>query len=68
MLVKDIGSCKDCPIYMKSCPGNRDLLMSHWIEPPCVYLNEDDDIEREVELIFRRVHPSYEDNIIDDGK
>ena len=52
MLVKDIVSCKDCPIYMKICPGNKDILMSHCIEPPCVYLNEEDDMEREVGAII----------------
>lgn len=62
MLVKDIGSCKDCPIYMKFCPGNRDILMSHRIEPPCVYLNEEDDMEREIGVILRRAHPSRKDN------
>lgn len=56
MLVKDIGSCKDCPIYMKICHGNKDVLISHCIEPPCVYLNADDDIEKEVGqmMIWRR--------------
>ena len=48
MLVKDIGSCEDCPIYMKICHGNKDVLISHCLEPPCVYLNADDDMEREV--------------------
>lgn len=62
MLVKDIGSCKDCPIYMKFCPGNKDILMSHCIEPPCVYLNAEDDMEREIGVILRRVHPSHKDN------
>lgn len=62
MLVKDIGSCKDCPIYMKFCPGNKDILMSHCIEPPCVYLNAEDDMEREIGVILRRVHPSRKDN------
>lgn len=68
MLVKDIGSCKDCPIYMKSCSGNRDILMSHCIEPPCVYLDEDDDLEREVEAIPRRVHLSHKGNDTNDRK
>ena len=62
MLVKDIGSCKDCPIYMKFCHGNKDILMSHCIEPPCVYLNEEDDMERKIGVILRRVHPSHKDN------
>ena len=62
MLVKDIGSCKDCPIYMKICHGNKDILMSHCIEPPCVYLNEEDDMEREVGIILRMVRPSHKEN------
>ena len=57
MLVKDIGSCKDCPIYMKICPGNKDILMSHCIEPPCVYLNADDDMEREIEAVIGEFVP-----------
>ena len=52
MLVKDIGSCEDCPIYMKICHGNKDVLISHCIEPPCVYLNADDDMEKEVGSII----------------
>ena len=62
MLVKDIGSCKDCPIYMKICPGNKDILMSHCIEPPCVYLNEEDDMEREVGAILSRFRPSRKES------
>lgn len=62
MLVKDIGACKDCPIYMKFCSGNRDILMSHYIEPPCVYLNEEDDMEKEIGVMLRRIHPSHKDN------
>ena len=57
MLVKDIGSCKDCPIYMKVCPGNKDILISHCIEPPCVYLNADDDMEREVGAVIGEFVP-----------
>ena len=52
MLVKDIGSCEDCPIYMQICPGSKDVLISHCIEPPCVYLNADDDMEREVGAVI----------------
>ena len=57
MLVKDIGSCEDCPIYMKVCPGNKDILISHYIEPPCVYLNADDDMEREIEAVIGKSVP-----------
>ena len=57
MLVKDIGSCKDCPIYMKICLGNKDILISHCIEPPCVYLNADDDMEKEVGSIIGEFVP-----------
>ena len=57
MLVKDIGSCKDCPIYMKICHGNKDVLISHCIEPPCVYLNADDDMEKEVGSIIGKFVP-----------
>ena len=57
MLVKDIGSCKDCPIYMQICPGNKDILISHCIEPPCVYLNADDNMEREVEAVIGEFVP-----------
>lgn len=59
MLVKDIGACKDCPIYMKICFGSKDVLISHCIEPPCVYLNADDDMEREVGTILRETCPSH---------
>ena len=57
MLVKDIGSCKDCPIYMKICHGNKDVLISHCIEPPCVYLNADDDMEKEVGSVIGKFVP-----------
>lgn len=57
MLVKDIGSCEDCPIYMKICHGNKDVLISHCIEPPCVYLNADDDMEKEVGSIIGKFVP-----------
>ena len=52
MLVKDIGSCEDCPIYMKICFGSKDVLISHCLEPPCVYLNADDDMEKEIEAVI----------------
>ena len=57
MLVKDIGSCKDCPIYMQICPGSKDILISHCIEPPCVYLNADDDMEKEVGTVIGEFVP-----------
>ena len=57
MLVKDIGSCKDCPIYMKICFGSKDVLISHCLEPPCVYLNADDDMEKEIEAVIGEFVP-----------
>lgn len=57
MLVKDIGSCEDCPIYMKICFGSKDVLISHCLEPPCVYLNADDDMEREIEAVIGEFVP-----------
>ena len=57
MLVKDIVSCKDCPIYMKICPGSKDILISHCIEPPCVYLNADDDMEKEIRAVIGEFVP-----------
>ena len=57
MLVKDIGSCEDCPIYMKICFGSKDVLISHCIEPPCVYLNADDDMEKEIGSIIGKFVP-----------
>lgn len=67
MLVKDIDTCKECPVYMKFCSGDRDVLINHCIEPPCAYLNAEDDMEREVGIILRRDRTSHEDDLIADN-
>lgn len=45
MKAKCVETCDGCPLYPDRCAGDRDRLMSHYIEPPCVYMDDDEDIE-----------------------
>ena len=45
MKAKCVETCDGCPLYPDRCSGDRDRLMSHYIEPPCVYMDDDEDIK-----------------------